>query len=272
MVFTTAVVAACGDDSSSNSETVTVGSASEVAIDEPTETGLSEPASEKVLADLPQLRRASGEPQVPAIRGSAGLTVPEWLNTVNLDINNYWQQEFNLAGYRYRPARQLIFDSPVKTRCFKGQVLPSDGPFYCLRDRTIYLPVDFFVNEARRFGDAGVAVVVAHENGHRLQHTVGVFRRPYLTIQTELQADCLAGVWAASVYRRRLLETGDIGEILGEVKIAGDAKGVPVDDPTAHGNSRLRRKAFLKGYVGGQPSACPVPSVPRGWSEAASVP
>ena len=110
-----------------------------------------------------------------------------------------------------------------------------------------------------RFGDAAVAVVVAHENGHRIQDLLGLFRAPLLSAQIELQADCLAGVWASTVYRRGLLEPGDIDEILGIIHISGDAQGVPIKAQGAHGNATLRQSFFAQGYNGGDPGACPPP-------------
>ena len=142
---------------------------------------------------------------------------------------------------------------------------PNAGPFYPELDQTIFLPVRFFTQEARAFGNAGVAVIVAHLNGHHVQNIVEIFDQPGTkTVQTELQADCLAGVWAASVLRRGLLEPGDIGEILGEVEISGDPPGTRVTAPNAHGSSQLRQEAFYRGYNGGAPRACPIPPVPGG--------
>ena len=102
-------------------------------------------------------------------------------------------------------------------------------------DETIFFPVEFFEKVANPFGDAATAIVVAHENAHRVQDLLGLFDPPIISAQLELQADCLAGVWAKTVFDRGLLEEGDIGEILGLVDIAGDLAGTPINGraPTA---------------------------------------
>jgi uncharacterized protein len=258
------LLAGCGgddDDGSGGSAEVQVNETTTIAVDEADAEATQDPAADGVVAldDMPELQRAAGEPTVPAIRGSAGLTVPEWAHTVDVDVANYWQRQFNRAGYRYEPAREAVFDQKIRTGC--GRAGRSAGPFYCTRDDTIYLPVAFFSQMAQRFGDAAVAVVIAHENGHHVQDLLGLFDPRYnlVTAQTELQADCLAGVWAATVYRRGLLEPGDIEEILGIVDLSGDAEGVPITAQGAHGSSALRLAAFNRGYEGGRPNSCPIP-------------
>jgi uncharacterized protein len=264
LVLIALLAAGCGgDDDGGNgaSAEAQVNETTTVPVDEADAEATDDPAADGVSAldDMPELQRAEGEPTVPAIRGSAGLTVAEWAHTVDVDVANYWQRQFNRAGYRYRPAREAIFDRRIRTEC--GRAGRSAGPFYCTLDDTIYLPVAFFDQMSQRFGDAAVAVVIAHENGHHVQDLLGLFdpRSNLVTAQTELQADCLAGVWAATVYRRGLLEPGDIEEILGIVDLSGDAEGVPITAQGAHGSSELRLDAFDRGYEGGRPNSCPVP-------------
>ena len=256
-----ALLAGCGDDSSSSSGTpeVTVNETTTVAIDPADSGATKDPADDgqAALDQFAELRRAQGEPTVPAIRGSAGLTVPEWMSTVDADVANYWQKQFNAAGYRYKPPKEAIFDQKIRTGC--GKAPANAGPFYCSTDGTIYLPVRFFEAQSERFGDAAVAVVIAHENGHRVQDLLGLFRAPLLSAQIELQADCLAGVWARTVYKRGLFEPGDVEEILGIVHVSGDAQGVPITAQGAHGSSGLRESAYEQGYTGGKPGSCPIP-------------
>ena len=257
-----AVFAGCGDDDDSDTggdagAEVTLNE--EIAVDagEADAGATEEPTGPEVLAELTQLVRADQDEGVPAIRGSAGLSVPEWMHSVNGDVTTYWQAQFNGSGYRYELPGEVLFDRSVRTECGRGRA--SFGPFYCANDEVIYLPVKFFEMADRRFGDAAVALVIAHENGHHVQQRLGLFNAGLLTAQTELQADCLAGVWANTVLQRGLLEEGDIGEILGLTEISGDIEGTPVDTPGAHGSSELRVRYFNQGYEGGDPGACPVP-------------
>jgi predicted metalloprotease len=252
-----AVFAGCGDDESSDATPVALNEAGQVDVDDADSEATKEPTGPEVLGQLQELRQAQGSQSVPAIRGSAGLSVPDWMHTVDGDVASYWQQQFNDAGYRYKPATEFIFDTTAQSAC--GQASPQTGPFYCSTDEGIYLPVEFFDKVANPFGDAATAIVIAHENGHRVQDLLGEFQLPITSAQLELQADCLAGVWAKTVFDRGLLEEGDIGEILGLVNISGDSPDTPVNAQGAHGNSQLRQKFFAQGYDGGEPGSCPPP-------------
>jgi hypothetical protein len=260
LALTLGVLAGCGDDGDEPGTTVALNEAAQVDVDEADADATNTPQGADVLDEFSELRQAQGEPSVPAIRGSAGLTVPEWIHTVDGDVASYWQKQFNDAGYEYSPAEELIFDKTLKSACGIKASLKT-GPFYCTADEAIYFPVVFFDRVPGQFGDAATAVVVAHENGHRVQDLLGLFDQPGITsAQLELQADCLAGVWAKTVYKRGLLEEGDIGEILGLVDISGDSPETPINAPGAHGNSALRRDFFAQGYNSGKPGDCPVPS------------
>ncbi len=250
--------AGCGDDEpSSDSTPVALNEAGEVDLDEADADATKEPTGPEVLDELEELRQAQDSQSVPAIRGSAGLSVPDWMHAVDGDVASYWQQQFNNAGYTYTPATEFIFDRTSQSPC--GQASPRTGPFFCTLDDGIYLPVAFFDRVAQPFGDAATAIVIAHENGHHIQDLLGLFDQPLTSAQIELQADCLAGVWAKTVFDRGLLEEGDIGEILGLVELSGDAPGTPITAQGAHGNSALRQQFFAQGYDGGDPATCPVP-------------
>ena len=93
-----------------------------------------------------------------------------------------------------------------------GSTAAAVGPFYCPLDSRVYLDLSFFAELDRRFGapgDFAQAYVVAHEVGHHVQNLLGISERVHaqrsrlppaagnrLSVATELQADCLAGVWA----------------------------------------------------------------------------
>ncbi len=213
------------------------------------------PAGEAVLASLPRVVRPEQRSVTPRIRGSAGQTVAQWLNTIDNDVATFWQGMFNRSGLAYAPATQSIFSAPLSTPC--GPANSTTGPFYCGSDTTIFLPLPWFVREANPVGDTAIAVVVAHENGHRVQDLLGILRdRRRRGIDTELQADCLAGLWAASVYSRGLLEPGDLDEAWSFTRAGGDAPGTPASDPGAHGRPAQRLRSFQRGYNSGLPAAC----------------
>lgn len=210
------------------------------------------PDGPQVLKRLPDVQRPDEVIAVPNISGSEGQTVAQWLHTLNNDIASFWQANFNQAGYAYAAGRSGIFSTqPIDTAC--GQARFDNGAFYCPGDRTLYLPVPWFEQRINPAGDAADAIVVAHENGHHVQDLLDLLTNRR-SKDVELQADCLAGNWAASVYRRGLLQTGDIEEAFSIINQSGDPPGTPTE--IGHGSSQERLAAFNHGYNGGNAAAC----------------
>jgi hypothetical protein len=136
---------------------------------------------------------------------------------------------------------------------------------------------DFFRDLAQRFrapGDFAQAYVLAHEVGHHVQNITGISRQVAeasaanpgraneLSVRTELQADCLAGVWGHSTYERGLLESGDLQEGLdaaaavGDDRIQAEATGQIQPETWTHGSSQQRSDWFLRGFESGDPASC----------------
>jgi predicted metalloprotease len=168
----------------------------------------------------------------------------------------------------------VIFSSSVHSSGCGPQ--EGVGPFYCGANRTIYLDVGFFDLLARRAGLGGFAqaYVLGHEFGHHAQHLLGIDRRVAaanhanpggenaLSVRVELQADCLAGVWAHSVYTRGELTPTDLEQKLNTAVLIGDdfharAAGMTIDPGLfTHGSSAQRRHWLMTGFESGQPGAC----------------
>ena len=213
---------------------------------------------------LPAVPEAFPSPQ-PNVRGSGDVGVGEFMARMAKDSSNVWEQAFRESGLRYVPAKVAIIKPGQRARTLCGNrfVVSADpaGPFYCSADSTIFLPVvlmDKLIYQ--KYGDFSVAYAVAHEWGHRIQDLLGLLNArnqgQLLTIQIETQADCFAGVWARTAYRRGLLEKGDIQEAIKVADLIGDADGTPDTDPRAHGRSGLRSAWFLTGYQSGKASDC----------------
>jgi predicted metalloprotease len=222
------------------------------------------PQGPEVLNDLPRAPSPRGR-AAPRITGVEGVPLPQALDTVGNDVGSFWLQQFNAAGLKFDSAKQAIVLTTAETACGpednrtvergpRGR--PVGGPFYCTRDITIFLPVGDFEDWIAPVGDASTAVVVAHEWGHHVEFVLGLFRDPRYQEGPwlELTADCLAGVWMASVFQRGALEENDVREALTLMSRVGDTPGEPTEDP--HGTAEERMAAFNKGYAEGRAGDC----------------
>jgi hypothetical protein len=199
----------------------------------------------------------------------------EFMGYVLDDANDLWADTFARSGQQYTPTRLVLFDGGTVSGC--GPASSQTGPFYCPADRKVYIDLAFFTELDRRFGapgDFAQAYVLAHEVGHHVQTVTGIegqvrqlqqqdpSRRNDLSVAMELQADCLAGIWAQSAYDQGDLDEGDIEEGLGAAAAVGDDRiqssaGVDVNPETwTHGSSEQRMQWFLRGWDTGDPAAC----------------
>jgi uncharacterized protein len=226
----------------------------------------------EVLGDLrqavPQAQRTS--PTVRSRGRHEPTTIDAFLTDLLRDIDAYWTRTFKAARL---PEPRIRYDwvapgAQVLTGC--GEPAGDRAAFYCAADDTIYVAqrfaADLYAGVARGLpgesagvghaaGDFAVAYVLAHEYAHNLQQELGVFdnrvtrsAKPY-----ELQADCLAGTWANSVYEQGHLEPGDLEEATNAALAVGD---FDVGNAQHHGTPQERRAALLAGYRSGDPSAC----------------
>jgi predicted metalloprotease len=181
------------------------------------------------------------------------------------DTEDVWGQIFAQAGQRYSPPTLVLFSDQAETAC--GFSSSAVGPFYCPGDRKVYLDLTFFRELDKRFGapgDFAQAYVIAHEVGHHVQNLTGVLRNGggnAQSVQQELQADCLAGVWGHSA-ASRVLEAGDLEEGLNAASAIGDdtlqrrSSGHVVPESFTHGSSADRVASFKRGFDGGDLRSC----------------
>jgi uncharacterized protein len=223
-------------------------------------------------------------PQAPAGQGGlqdAGAPAPteesEFVSFLTEDVQAIWADEFSRGGKEYRYARTTLFTDQVQTGC--GPATSAVGPFYCPADSEVYIDLAFFRELRERFGapgDFAQAYVIAHEMGHHVQNLLGISDQVSheqqsagseeeanrWSVKLELQADCLAGVWAHSVYARGDLEPGDVEEGLTAAAAVGDDRiqqqaGMRVDPETwTHGSAEWRQHWFNEGFESGSSDAC----------------
>jgi hypothetical protein len=202
----------------------------------------------------------------------------EFVRSILGDTEDTWQAIFQQAGKQYRDPKLVLFSGQVNSAC--GLASSATGPFYCPADQQVYLDMSFFDEMSRRFsasGDFAQAYVIAHEVGHHVQTLLGVSAQVDaarqrgqrmegdggLLVRQELQADCLAGVWAFHAQQRlNWLEPGDIEEALNAANAIGDdrlqkqGQGRVVPDSFTHGTSAQRVRWFKTGFAQGQIEQC----------------
>jgi hypothetical protein len=211
-------------------------------------------------APAPGVPPPQNDPQVDFVRAIVG------------DTEDFWNAEFARMGKRYAPPKLALFHGQVASAC--GFASAAMGPFYCPGDQRVYLDLRFFQELSQRFGapgDFARAYVIAHEIGHHVQNQLGLMRdvegasdrsRNAVSVRTELQADCFAGVWGHSAQKRGALDTRDVEQGLAAAASVGDdrlqqaSRGYAVPESFTHGSSAQRVKWFRVGLSSGELRQC----------------
>ena len=194
-----------------------------------------------------------------------------------------WQKIFAQSGKTYEPPTLVMFSGVTRSAC--GFAQSAMGPFYCPNDRKVYLDTSFFQDLERRFRacDAGSkscqfseAYVISHEVGHHVQNLLGILPKVQqlqqgmdkvdsnqLQVRVELQADCLAGVWAHhSQESWSFIEPGDVeaamqtASAIGDDRLQRQSQGYVVPDAFTHGSSQQRTRWFMTGLRSGKLESC----------------
>ncbi len=200
-----------------------------------------------------------------------------FVSIVLADTEDTWNMLFKEKGKHYIEPKLVMFTGATRTACGTGQ--SAMGPFYCPADQKVYIDLGFYSQLQRRFkapGDFAQAYVIAHEVGHHIQHLLGVSDKVHqtqervskteanaLSVRLELQADCLAGIWAHHADKaRHVLEQGDIEEALTAASAIGDdslqkqSQGYVVPESFTHGSSEQRVYWFKQGMEKGKIESC----------------
>lgn len=212
----------------------------------------------------------------PVQESAADANLRKFVSVVLAETEDSWSGVFYGMGQQYRRPTLVLFSGAVASGC--GAAESASGPFYCPRDQKIYLDLDFLRELSGRFGapgDFARAYVIAHEVGHHVQNQLGLMDRVEqagprgasgasgASVRTELQADCLAGMWARTTDEaQHILEAGDIDSALAAASAVGDDRlqrastGRVVPDSFKHGTSAQRVRWFRRGYDRGAIEAC----------------
>ncbi len=201
----------------------------------------------------------------------------EFVSVVLADTEDTWHALFQRWDKTYQEPILVLFSGAVESAC--GYAQAAVGPFYCPRDQKVYIDLSFYNDLKNRFrapGDFAQAYVIAHEIGHHVQTLLGISSQVHnykkrvsqveanrVSVMQELQADCLAGIWAHHAHKaRQIIEAGDIKEALNAASAIGDdrlqqqSRGYVAPDSFTHGSSAQRVRWFRQGLETGEVSQC----------------
>ncbi|HVI16011.1 MAG TPA: neutral zinc metallopeptidase [Pseudolabrys sp.] len=194
-----------------------------------------------------------------------------------------WTEIFEKSGKLYKRPTLVMFSGATQSGC--GTAQSAMGPFYCPVDQKVYLDTSFFQDLERRFRGCDVgsktcqfsqAYVIAHEIGHHVQNLLGLLPKVQeaqrgmgkaegnsLQVRVELQADCLAGVWANRAQAKwQFIEPGDVeaamqtASAIGDDRLQRQSQGYVVPDSFTHGSSAQRTRWFMTGLKSGEVASC----------------
>jgi uncharacterized protein len=240
----------------------------------------------RVLIGGAEMMSRNGQTQQQTDAGSNGAPSDEMGHFVSAILGSTeaeWKDIFAQAGKTYAPPTLVMFSGATQSAC--GLAQAAMGPFYCPIDQKVYLDTSFFQDLERRFRACDVgsktcqfsqAYVIAHEIGHHVQNQLGLLPKVQeaqsgmdkaeanaLQVRVELQADCLAGVWANRAQAKwQFIEPGDVEAALQTASAIGDdrlqrrTQGYVVPDAFTHGTSAQRTRWFMTGLKSGQVANC----------------
>jgi uncharacterized protein len=228
-----------------------------------------------LLSGGSSIQAPSDQPAQPPPEGDAQA---HFVSQVLRSTEQVWSAAFQARGATYEEPKLRLFRDSYPTACGQGEA--AAGPFYCPRDHIVYLDLTFFDVMTQQLGAPGQfahAYVIGHEVGHHVQNLLGIIDRVdaqrsrgneaqsnALSVRLELQADCLAGVWATRSQKEKgwRLEDGDIETALNAATQIGDdtlqrrSRGTVVPESFTHGTSAQRVSWFKRGLASGEIDGC----------------
>lgn len=237
-------------------------------------------ASARWLSGAPEGEApASTEAHTPAPSAAARDEDPDKLEAfvLNLvtDADRIWAADFRRRGKAYTAALPLLLDAAKKGECGPGIEL---GRSECYGSEQAIIDLSFQRALGLELGPdaAGArAYAIAHEMGHHVQRVLGMDRKldealaerkvasHWVEVQLELQADCLAGVWARRTRQAPWTEPSQIEAALRNVSELGTKRRLEAErhstiagETFTYAIPRRRIYWFAQGYAKAEIEDC----------------
>jgi predicted metalloprotease len=230
-----------------------------------------------ILQQGSEMRGGTSIQTIPVQPSTADNELADFVSVVLADTEDTWKVLFKQMGRTYQEPNLVLFTGVVESAC--GYAQAAVGPFYCPRDKKVYIDLSFYrdlKNKMNAPGDFAQAYVIAHEVGHHVQKLLGLSDKVHamrsrlsqkqynnLSVRIELQADCFAGIWSHHAQKmRNILEPGDVEEALNAASMIGDdrlqkqSRGYVTPDSFTHGTSAQRVEWFNRGFQTGRINSC----------------
>lgn len=231
----------------------------------------------QILDQVGNQQISEQQPGQPYQESAGEAQTRRFAQVVLADTEDTWNEVFQQSGRQYEAPTLVLFSGAVQSAC--GAAQSAMGPFYCPSDRKVYIDLSFFdemESKLQAGGDFAKAYVIAHEVGHHVQTLLGITSQVTaqrgagggegetgLSVRTELQADCFAGVWAKRTEtQKQVLEAGDLDEAMNAASAVGDdrlqqgSRGRVVPESFTHGTAEQRSRWFRKGFQSGDLNQC----------------
>ena len=198
--------------------------------------------------------------------GSGGNLPFEEIESVTMDdLDDYWSAVFAAAKLRWQPLSDAVaFDPDDEVPACGGLTAEPDeyvaAAFYCEADDFVaWDEVNLTSVIYEEGGDFAVSTVIGAQYSAAVQARLGLSGDP---LALDLQAGCLTGAWAASLFRedrsssqQLLLSPGDLDEAIMALLAIGDPPSMVGSGDAERGSGFQRIGAFQDGFVNGM-EAC----------------
>lgn len=170
------------------------------------------------------------------------------------NLNYYWSRKFQSKNLKWvKPSLDMYsFENPKYTKC---GLMKEMNFVYCPAENKVLLSADFFKVVFDTYDYFVFTFCLAHEFGHSFQNQYKT--NQLLTLERELQADCLAGTFLNwRVHEKDKIDPNVIHFFLNRITSSDEKAFKLIFGGNSHGNPQLREMAFNTGFESGNITEC----------------